>query len=63
MPEEERELDLFGTRAPYWQRELGLGRPWTPTERGRKGCVVMLYVTFASVVLVLVIAGVTALLR
>ena len=62
MPEES-DLDPFGTKAPYWERHYGISHPWHPTERGRRGCLFMLYGGFVAIVLVLVIAAIAALVR
>ena len=53
---EESDLDLFGTNAPFWQRHYGIGHPWHATDRGRRGCIVMLAVALAIMVVVVVIA-------
>lgn len=55
--------DPFGTRAPYWRRHYGIGHRWFPTPRGRRGCLLMLYVALTIIVLALLISAVTALLR
>ena len=55
--------DPFGTRAPFWRRHWGIAHPWSPRPIGRKGCLITLYGGFAVIVLVLVIAGIAALIR
>lgn len=58
-----RDDDPFGTKAPYWRRHFGIGRPWTPSPRGRKGCLFMLYACIAVIVGVFLVAGIAALIR
>lgn len=55
--------DPFGTRAPYWRRHYGIGHLWSPRPSGRRGCLLMLYGALVVIVLALLIAAVTALLR
>src|SRR4051812_22812585 len=56
------DLDPFGNDAPYWRRHYGIGRPWSPSSAGRRGCLLMLYAVFAAMVVALVVAGVVAVL-
>jgi hypothetical protein len=47
--------------APYWKVCAGIARPWTPSPRGRRGCMVMLLLT-SLLLLAALIVGVVALL-
>jgi hypothetical protein len=55
----------FGDRenAPYWRRHYGIGQPWRATDKGRQGCLWMLILTMAVIVLVGIVAGVVVLVR
>jgi hypothetical protein len=39
---------------PYWRRHYGIDRPWNPTPKGRRGCMVMMvgFVILVAAVLV-----------
>lgn len=47
--------------APYWRRHYGIGQPWRATDRGRRGCIWMLILLMALIVIVGVVAGVVVL--
>ena len=47
--------------APYWKVYAGIARPWTPSPRGRRGCMVMLLLA-SLLFLAALIVGVVALL-
>lgn len=53
----EKEQDGFteSANAPYWQQRYGIGHRWTPSARGKRGCMFMLYAGFAVLVLALLI--------
>ena len=57
------DLDPFGSDAPYWRRHYGIGRPWSPSPAGKRGCLLMLYAAFAVLLVALIITGVVALLN
>jgi len=46
--------------APYWRQHYGIGNRWTPTSRGRIGCLVLLFGGFVALVVLLVVAGIVA---
>ena len=47
---------------PYWQGHYGMGRRWTPSTAGRKGCLTALYGGFIVLVLVLLVTFVATIL-
>lgn len=47
---------------PAWKTAYGIGTPWQPTKRGRQGCLLSLYTALAVIVVILVVAGIAALL-
>jgi len=48
--------------APYWRRHYGIGQAWSSTDGGRRGCIWMLIVAMAVLVVVGLVAGLLALL-
>jgi hypothetical protein len=52
---EDDPLDPFGGNRPYWQRHYGIVRGAHATPRGRRGCLLFLYVGFALIVLALLL--------
>lgn len=55
---DEDPLDPFGVNEPYWKRHYGL-RPAHATQRGRRGCVLTLWVALALIAMTLIVAALT----
>jgi hypothetical protein len=47
---------------PYWRRHYGIAQPWRATDRGRGGCIWMLVLVLAVMIVVGIVAALVVLL-